>query len=345
MARAAAGLCAALARRGHRVTVATALLDPGHPREEEREGVRVLRFDGPAFLRRGLIPWSPALGPWLGPTLRATDIVHVHGHRSGLAGTASAACAAAAVPYLLQTHGTYPHHHQRRLAKLVVDACWGRRVMAAARALVAVSAAEARDLPRAAKVIPNGVEACGRAPRRLEPEPWLLFVGSEAFRSKRTELLAPLLDALPEVRLHVVGRTEGLRQRLGRFGDRVRFSGVLGGDDLASAYASAHLLVHPAVEESFGLVPFEAALLGTAAVVASGHGCGEWYARAGGCVVPPDDIAAMAAAVRQRLERPAQPDAEAQAVAAFTRRELTWDRAAEAMEALYRDVLAGASAA
>src|SRR5205085_1289760 len=40
MARSSAGLCRALARRGHEVTVATALLDPLSPLEESRDGVR-----------------------------------------------------------------------------------------------------------------------------------------------------------------------------------------------------------------------------------------------------------------------------------------------------------------
>jgi glycosyltransferase involved in cell wall biosynthesis len=97
-------------------------------------------------------------------------------------------------------------------------------------------------------------------------------------------------------------------------------------------------LVHPAVGEAFGLVPFEAALAGTAAVVAGGHGCGEWFAQAGGCVVAPDDPAALLHAVRARLHDPALAASEADAVASFTRAHLTWDRAALAVEALYREV-------
>jgi len=115
--------------------------------------------------------------------------------------------------------------------------------------------------------------------------------------------------------------------------------GVLAGDALAAQYASADLVVHPAVGEAFGLVPFEAALAGTAAVVAGGHGCGEWFARAGGCVVPPDDADALVAAVRARLLAPERARAEAQAVADFARLHLTWDQAAAAVEAVYADVL------
>jgi glycosyltransferase involved in cell wall biosynthesis len=117
--------------------------------------------------------------------------------------------------------------------------------------------------------------------------------------------------------------------------------GVLSGDALAAAYAGADLLVHPGVGEAFGLVPFEAALAGTAAVVAGGHGCGEWYGRAGGCVVPPDDVARLSAAVRERLAAPDRAAAEALATASFAREHLTWDRAATAMESVYARALAG----
>jgi glycosyltransferase involved in cell wall biosynthesis len=118
--------------------------------------------------------------------------------------------------------------------------------------------------------------------------------------------------------------------------------GVLSGDALATAYADADVLVHPAVGEAFGLVPFEAALAGTPAVVAGGHGCGEWYGRAGGAVVPPDDPRSMAEAVSTRLLNRELGVAEARSVAAFTREHLRWDLAAAAVESLYHEVIGGA---
>jgi glycosyltransferase involved in cell wall biosynthesis len=122
------------------------------------------------------------------------------------------------------------------------------------------------------------------------------------------------------------------------FGSRVTFRGVLSGDTLAAAYASADVVVHPSVGEAFGLVPFEAALAGTAAVVAGGHGCGEWYALAGGCVVPPDDPAALAEAVGGRLRDRDLANREAGRVAAFARSRLTWAAAAAAYERVYEEL-------
>ncbi|MBI3932181.1 MAG: glycosyltransferase [Acidobacteria bacterium] len=335
MARAPAGLCRALARGGHEVTVVTARVDGRQPDEERLGGVRVLRLDSPRALVRWLVPWAPRLAALLRHEARTADVAHVHGHRSGFALTAGAVMRRARIPYVLTTHGTFPDHGRHRVAKRILDLCAGRRLLHGAAAVVAVSEAEARDLPRSAVVVPNGVEAPGGAPGASRPGAWLLFVGNDS-PQKRGDRLRDLLAALPRVQLDLVGPFgEAFRRRFHDLDERVCWRGVLGGDALAAAYASANLLVHPAVGEAFGLSPFEAALLGTGAVVAGGHGCGEWFRRAGGCVVPPDDGVALAEAVSERLERRAIAEAEAHAVAGFARSQLTWEKAAAAHEALY----------
>src|SRR6185436_6044178 len=85
MARSSAALCRALARRGHEVTVATALLEPAHPLDEITGGVRVRRFAGPALAKRFLVPWAWGLRDFLRAELPSMDVAHLHGHRSGLA--------------------------------------------------------------------------------------------------------------------------------------------------------------------------------------------------------------------------------------------------------------------
>lgn len=338
MVRAVAGLCRALVRGGHEVTVVTALLDAAHPRLETLDGVRVRRV--PAMLKRVLAPWAPGLRGLLKSELEYAQVVHLHGLRSGMAVSTYRACEAAGRPWVLQPHGSLPHHDRFVLLKLAFDGLWGRRMLHLAHSLVAVSQAEARDLAREAHVVPNGVDPMGSAVRSERPGFYrILFVGNDS-PQKRSDLLPDLLAELPAVRLQVVGRFgRRFARRFGPFANRVTLSGPLHGQALASAYASADLLVHPAVDEAFGLVPFEAALLGTPAVVAGGHGCGEWFGKAGGCVVAPDDAPALAAAVQSRLSDRAAGEREAAAVAEFARRELTWDRAARAMEAVYGGVL------
>jgi len=339
MARSSSALCRALAARGHEVTVVTALLEPGVACDELGEGVRVLRLRSPRWLSRRLVPWPPGMRDVLRQELPSTDVVHLHGVRTGLSLTAARVLKSAGRSWLVTTHGCYPRHHQHVFLKAAFDRLAGREIVEGAAAVIAVSEAEARDLPRASRVIANGVAACGTpAPATGGGRPRLLFVGSDA-PQKRGSLLPSLLTAVPEAELELVGRFEsGFLRCFGAAAERVRPRGVLGGDALATAYAEADLVVHPAVGEAFGLVPFEAALAGTAAVVAGGHGCGEWYGRAGGCVVPPDDPAPLAHAVTARLRDPGRSAAEARAVADFAARHLTWERTAQAVEGLYREV-------
>ena len=338
MVRAVAGLCRALAARGHQVTVATALFDSSHPREETRDGVRVRRLS--SFFKRVLAPWSPGLRSLLGSELADAQVVHLHGLRSGMAVSTYRACEKGGRPWVLQTHGGFPHHDRFLLPKMAFDNLWGDRMLRLAHSVVAVSQAEAKDLPRESHVIANGVETVGAAPRGDRRGFYrLLFVGNDS-PQKRSELLPDRLTELPAVRLQVVGRFgRRFARRFGPFANRVTLSGPLHGDALAAAYASADLVVYPAVAEAFGLVPFEAALLGIPAVVAGGHGCGEWFGRAGGCVVAPDDPAALADAAQARLSDRSIGEREAAAVAEFARRELTWDKAAQAMESVYGGVL------
>lgn len=339
MVRAASGLCRALAARGHDVTVVTARLAAADATQDFEGGVRILRFEGPAALARQLFPWAPGLTRELTRLLRDIEIVHVHGHRNGLAVSAVRACRRAGVPFVLQPHGTFPEHGQRAFEKRIFDRVVGERIVAQAAELVAVSEAEAAELPRPAQVIGNGVVMPDpghpvRHPRRL------LFVGSAA-RQKRGQCLPVLLESLPKAQLDVVGRVPAdFARAFGADAGRVTLRGVLDHRGLARAYAEASLVVHPAVGEAFGLVPFEAALCGTAAVVAGGHGCGEWFGRAGGCVVPPDDPLALAREAEKRLTDRVLAGSEARAVASFARANLTWERVVGRLEVHYRRIVA-----
>ena len=288
------------------------------------------------------MPWGLGLRGLIEAERGPVDVAHLHGHRSPLVLIGCRALEARGIPWVLQPHGTFPHHGHHRLLKHLVDRLGGRRAVVSARRLLATSDSEARDLPGRPEVVPNGVEPVGRSgrrPRTSEAGRALLFVGSD-HPQKRCQALPRLLRAVPEARLLLVGRIgpERLRE-LDSFAPRVTALGVLEGDRLAETYASADLLVHPAVNESFGLVPFEAALHGTPAVVAGGHGCGEFFGRAGGCIVPPDDALALADAVRTRLATPSLGQREAASVAAFARAELTWSRAAEKTETIYLQVV------
>jgi len=346
MARAAGDLCHALAGVGHEVTVFT-FSTAKAVREERTGAVRVRRFPGPRWPAEWLVPFARGIEEAIAAAAGAFDVAHLHGHRSGIVRQAAAALRRAGLAWVLQPHGTFPHHGQRRLAKAVWDA-FGMEPVTRAAALLALSEAEARDLPAPAVVVGSGValpgadQPIGRrtpAQRVAAARPRLLFVGSDA-PQKRGRVLVDLMRALPEAHLDLVGPM-GPRfvDGFGAFTGRVTIHGVLEDDALVALLNAADLLVHPAAGEAFGMVPFEASLAGTGAVVAGGHGCGEWFARAGGCVVPPDDPGSLVREVRRRITDLALGRAEAAAVASFCDRELTWPQVAARVSAVYATVV------
>ncbi len=92
--------------------------------------------------------------------------------------------------------------------------------------------------------------------------PLLLYVGRLS-REKHIHDLRPVMDALPNVRLAIIGdgpyRAE-LEQLFA--GTKTNFMGYVKGEALAKAYASSDIFVFPSSMETFGLVVVEAMAAG-----------------------------------------------------------------------------------
>ena len=100
-----------------------------------------------------------------------------------------------------------------------------------------------------------------------------------------------------------------LRRRIAtaRMDDRVRFSGPQAGAELAGSYSAADVLVLPSRAETYGMVVAEALARGLPVVAADVGGVPEALGHGAesvrpGLLVPPDDAAALGAALRAWLE-------------------------------------------
>lgn len=102
--------------------------------------------------------------------------------------------------------------------------------------------------------------------------PLLLYVGRLAVE-KRLELLRPVLDALPDARLALVGSgPEEASLRSLFAGTHTEFVGYLKGEELANAYAAADFFVFPSENETFGNVVLEAMASGLTVIAAADGG-------------------------------------------------------------------------
>ena len=132
--------------------------------------------------------------------------------------------------------------------------------------------------------------------------PLILSVGRLG-AEKGLDIFEALLDELPRARLAFVGdgpHRAALEQQLG--GKPVHFAGYLTGVELATAMASADVLVFPSQTDTLGLVLLEAMAAGTPVVAARSGGVTD-VVRDGfnGLLFPPGDAPAAARAVRRML--------------------------------------------
>jgi glycosyltransferase involved in cell wall biosynthesis len=387
IARVAAVQARALAARGVAVTVCTtdacdatsrlaSSADPIEPRvvgerataeRSPANSVRTVSFPNVSNrLAYHLQLFTPrGMAAWLRRHAASFDLAHLHGchHLPGV--WAARELRRAGVPYLVQPNGTAPRIERRRAAKWLFDHTVGRGVLPGASRVIAVSAAEERDLlalgvaPERLSRLPNPLDEEGldlplergflRQRWSLGDAPVVLYLGALSPR-KGLDVLVDAVARLPgeDVRLVLAGNDRGvagdLRERLRARGleRRTVFAGLLRGRDRYLALHDADVVAYATRQEAFGLVPLEALLAGTPVVVAGDHGCGEVIGEiGGGRVVTAGDPEGLASALAATLADPAGSRELARAAAPRARASFGAAGVAAALEAIYRSVLAG----
>ena len=171
----------------------------------------------------------------------------------------------------------------------------------------------------------------------------LLYVGRLS-AEKQIERIRPVLEALPETRLALVGDGPHRQQLEKHFaGTATTFVGYLAGEDLAGAYASGDAFLFPSSTETLGLVLLEAMAAGCPVVGANRGGIPDIISDGvNGCLYEPDGDDGGAASLIQATQRLLGNDLERQALRSAARSEAErwgWAGATEQLRGYYRDVL------
>jgi len=167
----------------------------------------------------------------------------------------------------------------------------------------------------------------------------LLYIGRLS-AEKQIERIRPVLEALPQVRLALVGDGPH-RQQLERLfeGTATTFVGYLAGDELASAYASGDAFVFPSSTETLGLVLLEAMAAGCPVVGANRGGIPDIVSDGiNGCLYDPDQPASLVTAV-QRLLGDGATRAQLRQAARLEAERWGWSGATTQLRGYYRQVL------
>jgi D-inositol-3-phosphate glycosyltransferase len=365
-----ASLAAALAGRGHEITVYTRRDAPELPDAVPlAPGVTVEHVPaGPPrpLPKDDLLAYMPGFAAWLAERWQAgrPDVAHAHFWMSGLAAVTAARRCPVPVVQTFHALGSVKRRYQGRAdtsppQRVRLEAAVAQQ----ATALIATCTDEVRELaaygarPDRMYVVPCGVDCDRFRPgpaARPADVPRVLTLGRLVPR-KGVDTVIAAMALVPGAELIVAGGPERARldddpevARLRRaaaeaeVSGRVTFAGRVGHEEVPGLLRSADVVVSAPWYEPFGIVPLEAMACG-AAVIASAVGGHLDTVADGvtGLLVPPRDPEQLAGRIRCLLADPARRRALGAAAAARVRSRYSWAQVAAETEAIYAGLRQG----
>lgn len=367
-------LTKALVARGHAVTVACTNLASRHEKlfpETRRvlcEGVEVVYFNTYRLMPLGLHSFglfvSPGMVGFFKRELKNYDLLHLEGLRAfdNIAG--SHFCRKYNVPYVTQGRGTIRPISSSLVAKHIFDRLFGRRILESCALFIASSISEVSDFNgyirpgQKVVVIPNGInvaeyaklpERGGFRRQRGIAEPKVVAYLGRVHAQKGIDHLIRAFAGSRfrrETRLLIIGPDDGYRVRLASLApelglaNSVTFIGTLTGEQKLKAYVDTDVAVYAGESESFGMVPFEAAMCGVPTITSEGSACAQLMTGFGaGFVVPYGDTEKLAQALDGILSNVEEASQKVRAAREKIKEQLCWEKVAQQYEEAYESVL------
>jgi glycosyltransferase involved in cell wall biosynthesis len=362
-----AALAAALAQRGHEVSVFTRRDSP-RPPDAVRFAPGVTVWHVPAGPPRplpkdDLLRYMPAFADWLAARWRdqPPDVAHAHFWMSGIA--AIRAVARSPVPVVQTFHalGSVKRRWQAEAdtsppQRPDIEATIARQ----ATAIIATCTDEVSELaaygarPETMYVVPCGVD-CDRFRSDADAgaagphSPARVLTLGRLVRRKGNDTVIEAIAGMPGTELVIAGgpdpgqlhedpevaRLCWVADACGA-ADRVCFTGRVAHADVPALLRSADIVVSAPWYEPFGIVPVEAMACGKAVVVSAVGGHLDTVEDGvTGRLVPPRDPAALTAALTQLLAEPGLRRRLGAAGAVRAAARYPWDKIAAETEAVY----------
>ncbi len=350
-------LSAALAARGHDVTVVTTRHDPSLAEEETMDGFRVVRVKPRAIVMR-----TP-IAPQMRARLRMLEADVFHGHFP----PPLAAHYATSVGVERGTPSVVTYHCDVEIPSafgLLLESLYRRsfgastldqatKVVVTTRTYAATSRAVWRHNPA---VIPNAVDhrrfhpdvdpSAVRAKLRIGPTELVVLLVSRIEPHKGIDHFVEAARYVPEARFLVAGDgslVPTMRRLASTLGvaDRIRFLGRVSEAGLPQLYAACDVFVLPSVSrlEAFGIVALEAMATGKAVVVADIPGVREVIEDGKeGLLADPVNPQDLAKKIRWLLADPEARRAMGQRGREKVAASFSVERVTDQIEALYRSI-------
>ncbi len=329
-------LARALVERGHQVTVLTSRYDPHLSARESRDGVEVIRPHVLMRVSKGVL--MPSMFYWAWVTIRRSDVVHLHLPQLDAAYIALI-CRLLNKPIVLTYHcdlllpNGFIHSIANQVSHLANHISIGlaNQVVVNTMDYAEESTILCRYLKKI-RAIPTPVELVLptqddveglRQKARLDPGQRIIGMVARLAAEKGVEYLVQampkILQKFPTARVLYVGQYENvmgeekyatkLKPMIQALGEHWTFLGILPAAELSAFYRLCDVTVLPSTNstESFGIVQVESMTCGTPVVASDLPGVRQPIKMTGmGRVVPPADARALAEAIMDVLDHPAQ---------------------------------------
>ncbi len=290
-----------LVEKGNEVMILTTdhYLDKNYLNTLKEKGIEVTVLK--VKISIGGFLYTPAIKKWMKNNIQNFDIIHLHNYRTYQNIHSSKFGKKYKIPIIMNAHGSILRIAGRKLIKYIFDFVWGYTILKKCDKFIAVSKVEIKQYEKfLAKYvltsydiseIPNGVEVNELAilddigkNKKNNNLIEILYVG----RIHKRKGILFLLEAFQKFhkdvsnsKLTIIGPDDGYLKNVinyinkNKLKEKITIFGFVNEKEKIQSYQKANILVYPAVDEIFGLVPFEAILNGTPVIVCSDSGSGE----------------------------------------------------------------------